>query len=697
MITDLHSGQTIVRRLRIKSADVDPNLARQRIANLLNDANLQAAQGAPAAIILIRRLRISLPLTLRVDHGRCEELPGWDETVKAELCSLVRNAARPWLTAVPAAADAVVFLDRAELLACLAADWCQGIVSTRWWWRILLKGENAAQFVSRLWRDETAYLPAALQQLASTKRAIAFLATLDDATSRELVQRLVHSFALHALAPVIEGFFKAEGAAPFVPTTAANLQLVASALREPQGPAPPVPPWSVWVPETEAPELHLTQQLLLGLALMIQVEPSRVRTRSFADAVGLWQHALSVWAIDQNRPALDQKRVSPERAAVDGSPTDHARWANSPLQPPHRQVGSISGEQIVAADSSSQAGETQTNEAIVANSAPTLSESQLMALSGSESRELPPTTPETHTFDLPLPPEESDSLQLPSKNSEAAFTNPPRSAEAKVETEFGGLFYLLNLALYLGLYGDFASPANLGIELNIWDFVALVGRQLIGEQLERDPVWQLLATLAGREEESPGHAFEPGDEWRIPSAWLEAFPEAGRCEWTTAGGRLQVIHPWQFLVLDLPAQSATASELAPVGTKQLERELKVYEHLRLAISSVPLREGLVLGSGEPALTADKQQLRPAAGVLLRAWLDRLTPYIRARLRQALGAAAAKDLCPIFAGRATVVVTATHVGVFQGLADLPLEIRIAGLDRDPGWVPAAGRFIAFHFV
>ena len=25
-----------------------------------------------------------------------------------------------------------------------------------------------------------------------------------------------------------------------------------------------------------------------------------------------------------------------------------------------------------------------------------------------------------------------------------------------------------------------------------------------------------------------------------------------------------------------------------------------------------------------------------------------------------------------------------------------EIRMAGLDRDPGWVPAAGRVISFHF-
>jgi len=47
-------------------------------------------------------------------------------------------------------------------------------------------------------------------------------------------------------------------------------------------------------------------------------------------------------------------------------------------------------------------------------------------------------------------------------------------------------------------------------------------------------------------------------------------------------------------------------------------------------------------------------------------------------------------------RAQVCVTPTHVDLFFRLADLPIEIRRSGLDRDPGWVPAAGRFIAFHF-
>jgi hypothetical protein len=42
------------------------------------------------------------------------------------------------------------------------------------------------------------------------------------------------------------------------------------------------------------------------------------------------------------------------------------------------------------------------------------------------------------------------------------------------------------------------------------------------------------------------------------------------------------------------------------------------------------------------------------------------------------------------------VTPTRVDVLMKLNELPIAIRLAGLDRDPGWVPAAGRFVAFRF-
>lgn len=38
----------------------------------------------------------------------------------------------------------------------------------------------------------------------------------------------------------------------------------------------------------------------------------------------------------------------------------------------------------------------------------------------------------------------------------------------------------------------------------------------------------------------------------------------------------------------------------------------------------------------------------------------------------------------------------RVDMFFSLAELPLAVRLAGLDRDPGWIPAAGCDVHFHF-
>lgn len=44
----------------------------------------------------------------------------------------------------------------------------------------------------------------------------------------------------------------------------------------------------------------------------------------------------------------------------------------------------------------------------------------------------------------------------------------------------------------------------------------------------------------------------------------------------------------------------------------------------------------------------------------------------------------------------VALTPAHVDVFFSLAAHPIEIRLSGLDRDPGWLLPAGRHVAFHF-
>lgn len=46
--------------------------------------------------------------------------------------------------------------------------------------------------------------------------------------------------------------------------------------------------------------------------------------------------------------------------------------------------------------------------------------------------------------------------------------------------------------------------------------------------------------------------------------------------------------------------------------------------------------------------------------------------------------------------ATLYLTRTHVDVVFTLDQIRLDVRMAGLDRDPGWVPELARAIAFHY-
>ena len=38
----------------------------------------------------------------------------------------------------------------------------------------------------------------------------------------------------------------------------------------------------------------------------------------------------------------------------------------------------------------------------------------------------------------------------------------------------------------------------------------------------------------------------------------------------------------------------------------------------------------------------------------------------------------------------------RLDLYFSLAELPLAVRLSGLDRDPGWIPTAGCDVRFHF-
>jgi hypothetical protein len=244
-----------------------------------------------------------------------------------------------------------------------------------------------------------------------------------------------------------------------------------------------------------------------------------------------------------------------------------------------------------------------------------------------------------------------------------------------VHTRLGGVFYLLDLALYLGLYGDFTQPARPGIELDPWDFVTLLATELgAADDAPTDPVWSLLAALAGRDPRMPpGGDFRPSGDWRVPPEWLQALDADGLKDvwrWSSARGRLVVEHPAGFALLDVAVDG-------PMSGRRVARALRGYGRRG------PLRRS--------ALVTHVGRARPA-----QRWFARFAGYARARLANALGCAPDGVAGSLLRHEARIFVTGVSVDVELSIDDLPIAIRRAGLDRDPGWIPAARRTVAFHF-
>jgi hypothetical protein len=685
MTTLWQNGKTVARRLRVRGSKLDPISTQLRIASLLNVADLHPVGLAPSAILCIRTLRDPLPGSLQVRQcsGNMRPPRAWEQAVIASLDQSVRQAARPAHGSVPATAEAVIFTDRAELLACLAIDCCEGSVSTNWWWQSLFKGVDIARTVLPAWIDAPEYIPAALQHLAARGKAVPFARSLSANDTRTLLQSIVRSFALHELAgtPFV-------GAQPLSGNTTGRHSSAGASLADNQPGwlcgglqkmPPRAAPWQPWVPESKDASLQLEQQGLLGIGLMLHRAPTVVRTTSFAHAAIQWYLAAQLPATSRETsenewnvptvPLTGQVQGPEPKTAIQTFTLDEegTHQVRPPGQP-HKDDLHLSDEQ-------------DTRKQHLHRDNPHISKVKSIPKEYFYRNDV--LSDEQHDHKDGLHPKgvlqgtRKDALHLSNKQSSHKRDAREYLYEAQIETAFGGVFYLINLGLFLNLYGDFTTPLQPGIPLPLWDFVALLGRQLLGEKIQTNPVWILLAQLAGRsEQEAPGQHFEPLESWHLPVEWLTPFPEAGVWQWSAGGGRLRVKHPEQFLVLDLPLDKGD-----PV--QQLRQEMQAYGDVQL----------IGRGQIDRAPTSRHGKMRPQ----LKRWLGWLMPYVRAYLKRALTLSDVDELPHILCEHsARILATATHLDIILSLDELPIEIRMAGLDRDPGWVPAAGRFIAFHF-
>jgi hypothetical protein len=210
---------------------------------------------------------------------------------------------------------------------------------------------------------------------------------------------------------------------------------------------------------------------------------------------------------------------------------------------------------------------------------------------------------------------------------------------------------LLNVALGLGLYSDFTLNVERELAVDPWRLVSRAGSALLRGRRRRDPVWSLLESLA---DDRPTRL--PRD-WRIPPAWRAPFEREAPMRYSTAHGRLRVDHPAGFSLLDAP--------LAPNPRLQLAR----------------------CGARDAVETVFDDE---------RDWLTHFIAYLRARLALALRVPKPRVARTLLQLPGRVYVSAARVDVVMPLAQLAIEVRLAGLDRDPGWIPRARHDVRFHF-
>ena len=144
-------GKTYIGKMRATSNERDTLALRMRLSSMLSMMDLNPPGLPRSAIVCIRKFHDPLPGSLRVQPSGTPSPYTWEHAVQASLKRLVEHALYPARDAVPLNAEAVIFADQQEMLACLARDWCAGNSSGCWWWQGLSAGKDIGQLLVHTW------------------------------------------------------------------------------------------------------------------------------------------------------------------------------------------------------------------------------------------------------------------------------------------------------------------------------------------------------------------------------------------------------------------------------------------------------------------------------------------------------------------------------------------------------------------
>jgi len=672
----------------------------------------------------------------------------------------LRAAKRPAKGRVPASAAAVVFANPAEQMACLAADLAHGRASQSWWWTPLLNrvrsgGVAPGGQIARALTDSPADTPTAIAYLATWSELGAVLPTLSapeaeavlrtwaphhdlrlPAASLPSIQQNRHrahpsetsetdapwSRATERLIPrgwgrshrALAGLALEQVRAPhrtpslaravaawWTPPQPANRAADAASEHEMQAPSPHESEHTSGHDDLQHDDLQHDDGRTRKQPGAAETPPSGGRTRGELPASSSAAPPESVDVGRDTMPTTDQRAERSETAPTRETGADlKGNAASGGPDPADASANPMTGRTPTGDVSPEEEGEAAARD----STAPEVSGPGFDVQSGNE----PPAPTESARSlpDSPVPTTDTSETWAPSLNTQV------------FGSDLGGVIYLVNLLDALGRVGlpgreEGGSPplaTYVQGDASPWAVLEALTRALLTEAQGdavpaefsadlfpadpwQDDLWPALAHLDGRSSDTPAGAdLLDMRAYAAPTAALaEVEPPDVALRWEVRGERVRV-GSRQCLWAEGPAH------------EHPERTVEaLLEHVHGKTGAFPGATLRRIPPSDPAGSAFPALLDaalPNVSPVLGRWTWRVLPLVTTRLREALGGSldpsSPEDLASLLAIPATFHIEPMHLDVTLPLDAISLPVRMAGLDRSPGWLPSFGKVIQVHF-
>ena len=705
---------TTIDTLRVRGSNENSPALHLALSSMLSNADFRLAGISPSAILIVKKLSDPLPGQLKPRPGVMQVDATWERAVQSSLSRIYHQAARPVNGYIPSNADAVLFADEGEMLACLTLDMSGGEATGRWWWKVVLRSfpSVTTEGLTDVLCGRAIYIPAVLHYMEDWGKAESVVHSLSSTQAMTVISAMSREFGIADFRTNTVPETPGSGAeiikhapGPERINTEPEKKIYDKEKKSPQYQFPRIPsfrrtaPWEGWLPSR--PFSHGTGRehaCLLGLGLSLYHQPGMVQTNDFMYKLRTWWEYQQVPSTDKtylHEPSISQlsdvqlrntdqneslsnskdhtshtilKRTDPEVREPDTYDTSTRFISESTGNIPHPMSSEFKSEEM-------DEYRCEYRPKKMVNKVTGLTFHETIEIVGQQR--------------LKNQPDEVVKTQEKIFETGAQPLRGSAAREEGMNTRLAGVFYLINLMQQLDLPACFEKDWGLASQVGTWGVLDILGRALLGEideQLAQDPLWDALAQLSGRGSgELPGDTFYGTEVFRLPAQWLQyVASNDSMFYWAADGNRLRL---WseQYILVDCPLDMSTPEE-------QARNELRTYTDNTDTTGFVirPFHEapvGNINGNLVEGLNTD-----------LTGWLIMVIPFIRFLLSQALNLADFEKpdienvlLCP---GR--LYVTSIHVDLVMDMNDISLPVRMAGLDSNPGWLADFGRVVRFHF-